>query len=156
LPGNPLGPPVHSSRDLWTPSIGVQVNVWPGITARGNLGRFERAPSFSELFGSRGAVVGNSKLQPETGINRDAGVVATVGPWSLLDSIRAEYAYFNNDIDDLIVLVQNSPSVSIPMNVSAARVRGHELTLGTAVFEHLRLDTNYTHYDAVNQSNTFL
>lgn len=151
--GLPLGAPQQRSHDLWNPSIGARVSLWPGLDVRANVGRFERAPNFSELFGNRGVVVGNNTLQPEKGTNWDVGVAAGVGPWGWLDTLHAEYAYFNNNVTDLIVLVQNSQRVSKPFNIGAARVSGDEFSITAGAFRHLRLDTNFTHYDAENESD---
>lgn len=150
--GAPSGPSETRNRDLWNPSLGIQVQPVPAVALRGNVGRFERAPTFSELFGNRGAVVGNPTLQPETGTSGDVGLVATLPSWRWFDDLHGEYDYFNRNVDDLIVLVQNSQRVSRPANIGAANVSGHELTLhGTAV-HHVSLDLNYTHQDAENQS----
>jgi outer membrane cobalamin receptor len=151
--GLPLGAPQHSSHDLWNPSMGTRVALWPGLEVRANVGRFERAPNFSELFGNRGVVVGNNSLQPEKGPNWDVGAVAAVGPWGWLDGLHAEYAYFNNNVTDLIVLVQNSQHVSKPLNIGAARVSGDEFSLKAGALTHIRLETNFTHYDAENRSD---
>ena len=68
------------------------------------------------------------------------------------DSARAEYAYFNNDVDDAIVLVESSTQVAKPFNVGAARLRGHELAITATSFSHVTTTLNYTHQDAENRS----
>ncbi len=152
LSGQPTGPRVTQGRDLWNPSLGAQLSITPAVSLKGNIGRYERAPNFSELFGNRGGLLGNSSLRPETAINRDIGLVATFGPVAWIDTVHAEYAYFNNDIDDLIVLVQNSQLVSKPINISAARIRGHEVSVRTTLRSHVGVDANYTHQDAEDRS----
>ena len=151
--GAPSGPRETQTHDLWNPSIGGELRVLPELALRANFGQFERAPSFSELFGNRGAVVGNPALRPETGLTGDVGFVATLPAWKPFDRLHAEYAYFDRDVDDLIVLVQNSQRISRPTNLGAARIRGHELTLQGGALGHLSLDLNYTHQDAENRSD---
>jgi outer membrane cobalamin receptor len=150
--GVPNGPSETRGRDLWNPSLGVQVQPFSALALRGNVGYFERAPTFSELFGNRGAVVGNPTLDSESGISSDVGVVATLPAWRWLDTLHGEYDYFYRDVDGLIVLVQNSQRVSRPINVGSARVRGHELTLHGAALQHVSVDLNYTHQDTENLS----
>jgi outer membrane cobalamin receptor len=141
-------------HDLWSPSIGAEWRLLSPLSLKGNFGRFQRAPSFSELFGNRGTVRGNPNLKPETGLNFDAGLVARWNGPSWLDELRLQYAYFASDVDDAIVLVQTSPTVFTPRNVGGARIRGHELVLHGGVLRHLGLDLNYTHQDAEDRSDS--
>jgi len=150
--GVPSGPSETHNRDLWNPSIGAQLKWVPAVALRGNFGRFERAPTFSELFGNRGAVVGNPSLQPETGTSGDVGLVTDIPAQGWFDGFHGEFDYFNRDVNDLIVLVQNSQRVSRPVNIGAANVSGEELTVHSVALHHVSLDLNYTHQDAVNES----
>lgn len=143
----------HVGRDLWSGNMGMQVIPFEWLVLKGNLGRYQRAPNFSELFGNTVGIIGNPRLKPETAINRDVGFVLTptgLPPWA---EASVEYAYFNNDIDDLITLVQTSPSTARALNIGAARIRGHEVVVNADVFEHLSFDLNYTHQDAEDRSN---
>jgi outer membrane cobalamin receptor len=150
--GVPSGPSETHNRELWNPSIGAQLQAVPAVALRGNFGRFERAPTFSELFGNRGAVIGNPSLQPETGTSGDVGLVADIPAQGWLDGLHGEFDYFNRDVNDLIVLVQNSQRVSRPVNIGAANVSGEELTVHGLALHHVSLDLNYTHQAAVNES----
>ena len=149
----PDTPPHTVNRDLWSPSLGAAVPVQPWLSIRGNFGQFQRAPSFSELFGNRGSVQGRADLKPEKGLNRDIGFVAAHGPLCWLDRVRLEYVYFNNDIDDIIVLEQVAPGKFRPRNISAARIRGHEVSFQAGAFNHAQLDINFTHQDAEDRSD---
>jgi iron complex outermembrane receptor protein len=148
----PDTPPSTSDLDLFTPSIGAQARIAAWLIVRGNIGRFQRAPNFSELFGNAGSILGNAELQPETGINRDAGFVLTWPQVGWLDTGLLEYAFFHNNISDLISFDQVNPRQFRPFNVGNARIVGHELSLQAAVFEHLGVELNYTHQDAENLS----
>jgi outer membrane cobalamin receptor len=150
LQGRPVPPRHTDDRDLWTPALGISVSPQPWLLLKGNISRQQRAPNFSELFGHTGTVTGESKLKPETGINRDVGLVLQHQPQHWLDRVRLEYAYFNNDIDDLIVLKLLGQGRFKPQNVNGARVRGHEVALATTWFGHFDLDANYTHQDSEN------
>jgi iron complex outermembrane receptor protein len=143
----PAGSRETKHTDLWNPSIGAQLRLLPQLRLRGNLGRFQRAPTFLELFGNSGVVRGNPDLDPEEALNRDVGLVLEIDALGWLSDLYAEYVYFNNDIDDVIVLVQVSQDAFRPRNVGKARIRGHEATLRTVFLNHLSLSLNYTNQD---------
>jgi iron complex outermembrane receptor protein len=141
-------------RDLWSPAIGAQLRLHEWLNIKGNLGLFQRAPNFSELFGNRGNVAGRTDLREEEAINRDIGFVTLPHGLPWFRDLRLEYAYFNNDIDDVIVLLPTgSPATFRPGNLGAARIRGHEVAVHGVLVDHLRIDVNYTHQDAENRSS---
>lgn len=141
------------THDLWSPSIGARLEILPWLQMQANIGRFERPPNLEELFGNRGFVQGNSRLQPEDGINRDVGLRAGWCDLGWVDSVSFEYAYFENDIDDLIVLVQLSQQYFRPENIGGARIQGHEVSAHLGLLRNLVLDLNYTRQDARNLSD---
>src|SRR5262249_43801578 len=141
--GAPLGA-VRHERDLFAPSMGAQAQPVEWLAVRGNVGRYERAPNFTELFGARGFGSGNSNLKPEKGLNRDIGFQVRAPRLRSVGAATFEYSYFNNDADDLIVFVQNSANVFVPMNIGAARLRGHEVVGHTELLRHVAVDLNYT------------
>jgi iron complex outermembrane receptor protein len=150
IQGRPVPPRHTNDRDLWTPALGISLHPQPWLLLKANISRQQRAPNFSELFGRTGTVTGESKLKPETAINRDVGLVLEHRPQHWLDRVRLEYAYFNNDIDNLIVLRLLGQGRFKPQNVNGARVRGHEVSLSTTWLGHLDLDANYTHQESEN------
>ena len=58
------------------PRGGALIRVASGVVAKASCGQYLRPPSFAELFGDRGGVVGNPTLLPETGTAADAGIRA--------------------------------------------------------------------------------
>lgn len=151
----PDSAPQTTNRDLWTPAIGVQARLTPWLSLRGNFGQFQRAPSFAELFGNGGSVVGNANLKAETGINRDVGFLASTGAVGWLDRAQLEYAYFHNDVDDLITFEQVSRTQFKAENIGRARLVGHELAITATAVSHLSQELNYTHQDTANLSQPF-
>lgn len=152
LANMPNSPAQASALDLWTPSIGSYARVASWLTVRGNFGRFQRAPNFSELFGNTGSVRGDANLDPETGINRDVGfVLSWPRQWWFGDG-KLEYSYFHNNVDDLIAFVQVRSGLFRPKNIGDARLVGDEVSLKASALEHLGLDMNYTYLDAQNGS----
>ncbi len=149
-------PPVlaqTTEHDLFSPSIGAQVRWLSWFATRANIGRFQRAPNFTELFGNSGSFVGNPTLRPETAVNRDVGFVIAAVPPPWIRDAHLEYAYFSNDVDDLILPVQNSPSFARPENISGARLSGHEVSAHVAAIRFVQLDVNYTNQDTYNRSH---
>ena len=135
-------------RDFFSPKLGLRVAPHPALTLLANVGRYAREPNLSELFGTRGVIVGNPALRPETSFNRDGGFRLELPPRGPLAHAAFEYAYFDNQIDDLIILVQNSQRIVRPENVTSAEVRGHEVSARGRLWERLGLTANYTHQDA--------
>ena len=101
--------------------------------------------------------VPNISSRPEIAFNRDAGFRLRVPPLGPLTNAALEYAWFDNQIDDLIILVQNSQRVIQPRNVTSASVRGHEVSIRGRFWRRLALTANYTHQRARNETDvTFL
>lgn len=148
--GQPLGGRENRGRDLFSPSVGAELRPFSWLSVKGNIGRFQRAPSFAELFGTRGFVRGNPRLESETALNRDAGFVLRAPRWRWIEQAQLEYAYYDNDVDDLITLVATAQSFFTYVNFGSARLRGSELTGRTVLAEHVSVDLNYTHLDAAN------
>jgi outer membrane cobalamin receptor len=150
--GRPEGGTNGKNYDLFNPSIGAAVRVQDWLTIRGNIGRFERVPNFSELFGNTGTVRPNPDLDPETAINRDIGFVLSTDEIPYLDRLHLEYVYFNNDIDDLISFRQIRADLFEARNFDDARIRGHEVSFDLVAAGHLGVTVNYTNQDATNLS----
>lgn len=148
----PDTPTATTTLDLFTPAIGIEARPLEWLRLRGNIGRFQRAPNFSELFGNGGSVLGNAALEPETGINRDLGVIATWPAFDWLDGGLLELAYFYNNVSDLIAFEQASPKQFRPFNIGDARIAGVEVGASAGAFGHLGLDLNYTNQDSENRS----
>ena len=152
LGNQPDSAPTTSNLDLWTPAFGVQLRLVDWLALRGNVGYFQRAPNFAELFGNSGSVLGNANLKPESGLNGDLGFVASSAAWGWLDRALLQTALFNTDYTDLIAFEQASPTQFRPFNIGSARVRGIELSGELAALSHLGLALNYTHQQSKDLS----
>ena len=153
FPGTSRLPPAARAsgtgvHDFLSPHLGLRLEAVRGVTFLANLGRWAREPNLEELFGTRGVVIGNPSLRPEVAFNRDAGFHLTVPPRGPLTEAAVEYAYFDNQVDDLILLVQNSQQLAKPENVSSAEVRGHEVAVRGRLWGRLGMAVNYTHQQA--------
>jgi iron complex outermembrane receptor protein len=111
-------------RTTVAPRGGARVRLAPGLHLRGSYGRYQRAPTFLELFGDGGSIAGSSDLVPEEGTNRDVGALLAVARWG--HEARLEATYFHNHVDHLIAFGPGAPDVIVVRNIGAARVRGQE------------------------------
>jgi iron complex outermembrane receptor protein len=158
FPGDPGGgptatPAVSDVQDYLLPRLGVRLRPVPWLSLLGNLGRAVRVPNLQELFGTEGVVLGNPDLKPEKAKLRDVGCRLTPPAWGPLGGMAFEFAYFDNSIEDIIVFVQNSQGLIVPENVSSATLRGEEVSTRARLYERLALTLNYTHQDAIDDSD---
>ncbi len=140
------------TQQLFTPRVGVRYTVLPWLWLKTNAGRYGRFPNFSELFGNRGSVVGNPDLEPERGWNVDCGAEAHSSRIGFLEDIRAEAVFFWRDVDDLILLIQNSQRTSVPRNIGSADFLGVELVASFDIWDAVGFTANYTYQDAKDRS----
>jgi len=114
-----------------SPRVGIE---WKGrrgaleAHAVVGLGRYQRAPSLLELYGSSWGMTPNPELEAETAWKVDWEGQLRWGnpdaPWLQLD-----YAIYTSRAENLISLVQNSPSTRSAVNVGEALLFGQELGL---------------------------
>jgi len=147
-PRFPWLPPVTAGRaetDERTPSVGVRWRALAWLTAKGSLGRYQRLPGFLEMFGNAGSVTGNPKLEPETGTNRDVGVVLTADRMGSLRNAFLEVVYVSTNTENLILFFPNSQFTSRPVNIGASRVRAVETSASAALTGHVHASFSWTH-----------
>ncbi len=126
--------------------VGAQVRAAEGLTLRAGARTDAREPTFEELFGDRGVIVGNADLGPERADTIDGGA-ALEG-----DSVRVDLGAFWTEAEDLIQLVQNSQRTAIPVNLGRARIRGVETGLSIEGPGRMWTTFAYTLMDAENRS----
>lgn len=132
------------------PRLGLRWEPRPDLVLKANVATYFRPPTFDESFGTDGFTVGNPDLVPEEGFTRDAGVEwASHGAWG---SLRTSYAYFESDIDDVILVVLTFQRTAKAINAARARVRGHELRAEWQGLRGFSASVNYTYQDARNRT----
>jgi iron complex outermembrane receptor protein len=149
-----------TSGDLDTSAVtgrlGVRGDLSPGWSLRANTGNYERVPDFTELYGHRGAVLGNPGLVPEHGTNADLGLAYdaphAAGPFR---SLHAEGTLFATDARDLIVYVPTSFGIVVAQNIGAARIRGVELSVAGTLGARLSGGFNIVRQEAIETGDTF-
>ncbi len=153
--GTSIAPAPENNYDNVSPKLGVALTVSEGVTVKGNVGRYFRAPDLTELFGDRGVVVGNSDLEPEEGLNLDVGLQLNALRFALLGGVTGffEITYFYTDSDNLIVFVQNSQRTSMAENVGRATIMGVELSSAFTSASGISLSFNYTYQNTEDKSD---
>lgn len=147
------GPPLDADDlpskrdDSFDPRLGLRWDATPALALKANAASYYRPPSFGELFGDAGFSASNPGLGAEQGTSVDAGFVARAAKRATL-----EYAYFVNDIDDMIVFVPSGNRVPRPQNIGKARIRGHELRAQAQLVYGIGLEANITFQDPDNRT----
>ena len=129
----------HTRQDV-SPALGVVWDQRPGSLAwEFHAARSVRVPTWIELFGHRGGIVGNRELQPEEISTVDLGLTVHPRPGATL---RA--AVFASATENTIIFLPNSQRTSRAENAGASRNRGLELELWLALPAQLQLQANAT------------
>lgn len=109
-----------------------------------------RFPDFLELFGERGSIIGNAELEPEKSRNLDTGPVLDLEFKNV--SLNTSLAFFNKNIENMILFIPNSQFTLRPENVDSARIRGFEFAFQIKLYEKFMFNSNYTYQKAINTS----
>ena len=137
-----------------TPQIGLKYAVTDALTFRSNLAQYVREPSFFELFGDRGLIMGNPDLMEEEGINFDVGVEWNLwNPSPQVERFTLNATWFRNDVDNLISQVYDARGVGRSENISGALIQGVELGVTLEFLKYFRAVLNATWQDPENESD---
>jgi outer membrane receptor protein involved in Fe transport len=131
--------------------LGLARPLGASVTAKANVGRYGRAPSFLELYGDTGALIGTPSLRPETGWNGDAGVELHVR--GARASLNGRSTLFAARVDDLIEWVQTSYVNARVQNLGRARMWGVEQDLSIEAGRFFVVAAQATYLDARDASD---
>ncbi len=150
--GTPLEP--QSQYETFVnPQVGLKILATNWLTLKANVADYARPPTFSELFGDRGLVVGNPDLQAETGVNVDGGFdIHWQGDNGLLQRVSTGLSIFRSNVSNLITYVYDARGIGRAENISRSEISGIEGTLQVEFLRYLRLIWNITHLNTVNLS----
>ncbi len=129
------------------PQLAIALRPAPWITIRAAASRGFRPPTFLELFGDRGTVIGNPELRAETGHSADLSARLRVEPHALFAG-SLEVGGFVTDTIDAIALVPNSQKTAVPINLGHTRSGGVEAAASVQALGHLRIDGGVTWTEA--------
>lgn len=125
-----IPPPARDNSDgTFSGKLALSLPLTLGWGLRASVGRFVRVPNLEELFGDRGAVVGNPRLLPERGTTIEAGAGFTGWTNARGWKLTGESVLYATRADELILLLPNSQGTAIAQNVGAASIRGVEVSL---------------------------
>ena len=145
----PAGTPIV--HRLPVARLGLARPLGPSVTAKANVGRYGRAPSFLELYGDTGALLGNPTLRPESGWNGDAGVeYHAPGAHAALTGRSTAFAA---RVDDLIEWVPTSYASARVENLGRARIWGVEQDLSVDAGRFFSVAAQATYLDARDASD---
>jgi iron complex outermembrane receptor protein len=147
----PIAPEANDTLFAPTPRLGLLVRPIDPVALKANVGTYVRPPDFTELFGDRGAIIGNTDLKPERGTQWDVGTrLLAPESWPVQGSV--EVGHYWSSVEDLIVMVQNSQRTSVPVNLDKGWIQGVEAAVSLqAAF--LELQSNLTRNTSVNLSS---
>jgi iron complex outermembrane receptor protein len=138
-------------RALPVARLAITQSPHDGVTLRANLGRYARLPTFLELYGNTGFILGNRDLEPERGTTADLGAALTWTAGAV--ALTADTAGFAVITDDLIQFQQNAYGVARARNIGHARVLGVESSVALRYrCAHLYAQTTLT--DARDRSDS--
>ncbi|MBI4411926.1 MAG: TonB-dependent receptor [Deltaproteobacteria bacterium] len=166
------------SHHVVSARLGLKGMATPWLALKANASRGFRFPTFPELFGDRGGVVGNQALEPQESINWDAGFMVreippplrgggqgegvhestlfpTLPPQGgrgLIQKASLSLFYFDRQVDNLIQFEQNA-GFARAENIGEARIKGVEVQGSLEAFKHVSVSANYTFQDPVNQAD---
>ncbi len=149
---SPIAPKDSKAESFKNYRLGMKIQVTDWFLVKGNVADYMRVPNFFELFGDKGAVVGNTDLKAEGGQNRDVGFRLHKDRAVFAEGLVWEVVYYNNEVDNLIQFIEKSAAVSIPKNIGKARIWGIEMNTSAVLWGFFRLGGNYTFQEAVNRS----
>ena len=109
-----------------------------------NVGRYVRAPTLAETFGTSAFVRGNPDLDTERGISADVGYRLGLGTRQSPVATFLDVFGFGRWSSDLVAFRRSSPGVITPFNVGRTRVLGAELAGLAEWFRLVRTETSVT------------
>ncbi len=122
------------------PFGGVIWRVTPWLQGAANVARTFRAPDFDELYLQTESVQGDASLRPERALAWDVGgtLRAKDGDYSV------QVAYFQQDIDEMILFLPVSAYLYRAMNLEDGRTRGVESRVHLRPHRRVVVDGGYT------------
>lgn len=152
---DPLTDQFVVNRNFTNPSLGLKWIILQepnfDFGMMGNVSKEFRIPTFIELFGERGSIVGNTLLKPEMSRNSDLGFFAkskVLKNWKW----DFEIAHFQKKIYDMILFLPNSQFTLRPENVDSAIINGIETSTSITSNQGWKFNLQYTYQNAKNTS----
>lgn len=136
------------SNSVINPEIGLRWELSDTFSLTSSVGQYFRLPTFYEMFGTQGLVIGNDDLTPEAGVNADIGIA-----WEATPKISTALSVFYSLRDDAIVTVYDARGTGRNTNTGQATVMGLEWHASWQPTNRFKVRANFTVQDAINQSD---
>jgi iron complex outermembrane receptor protein len=130
--------------------VGAAYRIGEGATISTHIGFLRRFPSFAELYGDRGSLVGDPRLRIERALSADLGVQGAVRFGRVV--MGYEVAGFVTDAGDLILFLPLGLRTFRASNVGAALLAGAEGS-ASLVAKNLKTTLSYTFLYTNNRSD---
>jgi len=144
---------VEKKHVFFNPQLGAKYRFSQNVFFTANAGQYERLPSFLELFGSDGLLIGNTNLKQESSINSDVGLTYTwYKPYNWLHNTELYTGLFYNKVDDLIVRIFNGQGIGLPVNISDAIIKGFEAKVKFSPVNNHKINISFSLIDSVNKT----
>ena len=144
----------NQKRIFHNPRIGGLIPVYYRdhiqIDYKINLSKESRIPSFIELFGERGTILGNSTLAPETSTNMDTGF-SVIRKFSNF-TIQTDSSIYRKNIANMILFAPNSQYFLKAENLDSASIRGIEISQKIKAPYDFTFNFVYNYQKAINDS----
>jgi iron complex outermembrane receptor protein len=150
-----VGAPSFDNRyEFINPQLGVKYRFDKRTYVTANVGVYNRAPSFFELFGGEGLLLGNAELEQEMSFNSDIGVTYTwFEPYTWFHDTEIYAGIFYNRIEDLIVRIFNGQGIGVPENISDAVIQGFESSIKISPSKRQSINVNLSLIDSINKTD---
>ena len=136
------------------PQLGLKYRFNRKTDIRANFGRYSRLPSFLELFGGQGLLLGNPELEKETSLNSDVGVnYHWFNPRHWWHQAQLFAGLFHNRVENLIVQIYNGQGVARSVNIADAVIQGMETSLQLQPVKNHDVKLVYSYTDSINISD---
>jgi len=155
---NHLTDPIAATNDTSdhqiSAKLGIKARLVDQLYFKGNAYRGFRQPTFTELFGDRGALIGNPQLSSEKALNFDAGLSYSMPDTDWMTAGYVEATYFRNYVSNLIQFLQTSQFTAKAFNLNKALITGIEAVARATFVDRLTVAANYTWQQAKDTSGT--
>ncbi|MEZ4751768.1 MAG: TonB-dependent receptor [Bdellovibrionota bacterium] len=137
---------------LFSPRLGTEWEILSALRGRALIGKFYRAPSLFELFGSPVGVSPAPNLRYESAFKVETGLDWSEDLEGALRRFQMSYTIAFQQAEDLITYIANAQNSSVATNIGASRMWIQELQ-AVAEFEMgVRLQASAVWMDSVNLS----
>lgn len=135
------------------PQLGLKFFFDKAVFLSLNIGEYNRIPSFYELYGGYGLLLGNLDLKPEKSINTDLGFTHTwYKPYRWMHDAELYAGVYRNNVENLIVRIYNGQGVGVAQNISDAIIQGFESTIKLKPLKNHIINASVSLIDSINKS----